>query len=294
MILLFFSFVLSVFITLALMKCVPYFIVTRRPLINDDSFYLYPYGSFLRSIVLPYLAKLYTHQNTTYIKWYYVSFIRKFNKLFSPSIHNHKNCKTGYVFISPDDPQSFILLQCLLILYNKYPNLILKLIVIKSGSKTWATSDNLNCEWVLNDAIQFANLYSNDNFNIIKPNNTIGISRKKQWKDKLDYTTYILISIQDQNNKDLLNGSLYATLNMLKDSIKAMRNIWDESNSDFKQDVNYRKFNDSIVTILENNKKILINCGYYGPGVVEIEGEFYQPNRLHHLVIYIYIKLIYY
>jgi hypothetical protein len=268
------------------MKYIPYFIITKKSIAND-SFSIYPYGSFFRSIVKPYLAMIYTHVNTTYIKWFYVSILRKFNKTFIPSLKNYNNGKTGYVFISPDDPQSFILLQCLSILYNKYPNLILKLIVIKSGSKAWATSEELNYEWALKDAIQFANLYNNDNFNIIIPNNSISISRKKEWKDKLVYITQVLINIQDHNNSELLKGSLLATSNMLKDSINAMCYIWSDSDCNINQDINYSKSIDTIQTILDNNYKILINCGYYGPGVVEIEGEFYQPTRLHHLVIYI-------
>jgi hypothetical protein len=262
---------------------IPFIIKTKIPFI-DDSLYLQR-NSFDSNITIPILKTIHSNKWSKTIKCFFVSYIRKFSQLYGK--YENPNVKTGNIFISPNDPNSYILLQCLNLLFDKYPDLILQLVIIEARSDDSITSD-------INDTTQFSNLYNDDNCKINEPNNKIDIN-SKEWNNKLEKITRVLICIQKSNKHNLIKGNSDATSKMLKDSLKSMNYLWNNNNNDIKDDelniimkdkfesiINY----DIIRTILKDNSIFLCNYGYYKPGLVEIEGEFYQFNKINNLVRY--------
>jgi hypothetical protein len=122
--------------------------------------------------------------------------------------------------------------------------------------------------WILKDSQQFARLYGF----IVPQANTLNQTQQdstSQYLEKLSYKLHACV--RDIKSLDELISVMgeYCTSNG-----DAHANFTENASSDANKE-------SSIA--LNPNLDLLNALGYYGPGVVEVEGEFYAPNRLHHL-----------
>ena len=210
-----------------------------------------PFGSVKNSIVKPALAYLLTVE---YL-WIVYRFAQKLARRKKTAARG-----TMLAFISADDPHSFLMLQCLEILLKKPSMPELEILVIQPGSSSWAKGDTFT--WVLKDSQHFADLYGMQSPDDIEHDKTEG---------KINAATLALLKH---------NGS-----NKVNDCLTILRSVWNTKelgSQNHASDIH--SLADPVFnSTLQLNMQILKKVGYYGPGVVEFEGEIYTLPRLHHL-----------
>lgn len=216
-----------------------------------------PHGSFSLSVLRPFISGLLTSRLVQSFSWFVYALLRR--GLF----YNSKKgiCK---VFIAIDDPQSYILLQSIIILASKY-NINFKLIILIPGLSVWDTNQlEISRLWTLKDCQIFALLYG---FDIPIYNNKL-----KNNYNLVQLTSDLLDLVKKGKTTDLI---------ILESVLKLFKLAW--SDISVSTSIQPSDFSEAQKSTLNSNSKLLQRLGFYGPGVIEYEGEWYQPSRLHHL-----------
>lgn len=221
-----------------------------------------PHGSFYRTYGRPILTAIITSGLFQRIIWVINIFKRrKSQQITGIKVPNSskQSLIQGFAFLSLDDPQSFILAQCLQIFSKHYPEVNIVVKILPLGVQAWDVSKVDPREWILRDAQKFAAAYDMIAPEISVTSDEISVEARKLVTIKLVSASYELDKI-----------------------IQAMSRVWRKSEGIDDRTESPIPANDAT-DILNENLKWLNKLGYYGPGVLIVEGEIYQPNRLHHL-----------
>lgn len=210
---------------------------------------LKPYGSIRKTLVRPLLSLLLTSKlSLISSRLYYLLRRRVKNR-----IHLH-------AFISIDDSQSFVLLQCLSRLVKIYQSLRLEFVVevrvLPRGKTAWSSSFDDARKWTLQNSQQFARIHD-----MMPP-------------EESSQDTILL------TNK--LSSALLRTEH-LADPLSAALAIFTQYWTNKVSPIDYPPFDEKDQVIMQLNWRLMEKLGYYGPGVVYTQGEWFPPDRLHHL-----------
>lgn len=207
--------------------------------------HLQPFGSFSLSIFLPFLSYILTRRHTSKLIWLVHKAFRRRNL----------NGRV-YIFVSIDDPHSHAIVQAAEFVLKRH-RVTAELIVLRAGLTPWAKSEAF--EWALKDSQAFCHLYG---FKAIK--GAISDVQKSQIQN-------IELELLQLNRSEDLSKAFDVIDRYWNDSISA-HNAGDATTPTTKQ-----------MSQFDANMKMLQRLGYYGPGVLEFEGEIYTLSRLHHL-----------
>jgi hypothetical protein len=232
---------------------------------------LLPHGTISKTIVMAQLTKLLCSERYRKFMWWISHFTRR--KTLDIKVGD-KNTKIGLAFVCADDPHSYVLLQCLKKLTAVHP-LYVRVVVLPVGLKTWATDANNQIEWAVRDSAAFCKLYD-----ILPPMRNVN----KQTNEAFISVTAKLLLVCHAATKDNSSSISWDDISTerLTACIEVMGTVWGKSKT-------VTVGNEAVVLSssqqreLEANDKLLRQVGYYGPGVVEVEGEIYLNSRLHHL-----------
>lgn len=169
-------------------------------------------------------------------------------------------------FVSADDVESYILLQCSKKLMEKY-RINTEIVLINSGVNGWASSFDVKCQWAQRDAGLFAVLHG-----LKEP--TVAMLSKHSIKT-LSSEIYNLVKTRDTaENSDIISQCITQM------SIK-----WCPENRIQNHDaiIDDETMDSTMLAVMTRNTKRLKQLGYYNPGAIHFQGEWYPPNRLHHL-----------
>lgn len=170
------------------------------------------------------------------------------------------------IFISADDVQSFILLQCTLRLLERYQCCV-QLHLLPVGINGWSINLQEKYDWINCDAGLFAACYS-----LEEPHFSSDIEENKRIKTtEYEQVTSLLHHLlqTEKSNQDI--GTVRRALDYL-------RLLWGK-------EPNLQIPSSPLVSEsqLKGNQTLMRKLGYYNPGAIEMEGEWYPPSRLHHL-----------
>lgn len=106
------------------------------------------------------------------------------------------------------------------------------------------------------------------------------------------YTELSKVEAETWNNKSAMVTQQMLTIDDRCDLVQIMETmskVWDElsisadCNLTGDTSSNTVTFTADEEKVMEDSKAMLASLGYYGPGMVEFNGEWFSPNRLHHL-----------
>lgn len=194
------------------------------------------------SYLMPLLTSMITSALFQRLMWVYFVIFPKYKpiSLFDNFIE---------VFISLDDPQSFILIQCLQRLQVTLNNMIFRFIILPENIQPWSQQhEKAARNWIFEDSNLFALEY--------------GMKSPINVTSKSDGFEQYCEQLLRQSN---------------------LNNIYDTF-VNFYNGIEISVANPNIETqrLLRKNELYLNDLGYYGSGVILFEGEWFQPNRLHH------------
>lgn len=207
-------------------------------------------------------------------------------------LQRNKNNKKPILklFISIDDIQSFLLLKCTLKLINNY-NINIKIYLLPLGINGWSINLKEKYNWIINDCGLFSSLYLlKEEEDIINKN-----KNKKEYNDDKNknnlYQSINLKITEVLSNSNFLDNQFHNehTINNVLD---CFRQAWsnqineeDKEEKETKDEINLGSIENLIPELdyLNQNHTLLRKLGYYNPGAIEMEGEWYPPNRLHYL-----------
>ena len=217
--------------------------------------FCFPNGTIANTFLVPLVLKTLLSKPSLLL-------LRFLHSLFRPLSQ-----PTITLFISADDPQSFVLLQCVSQIKKKVaPELRVKLCILPLETLTWSTAYIQQLTWVLNDSIEFSTFYS-----------LLEIDNKIPASDKFLSTTIALLNLQ-------LSPTNLGDEELISRATKLMSMIWSKSSNNSPQTIEGNIISSEVwQEQLRKNKAYLNSCRYYGPGVCYLEGEIYPPRRLHHL-----------
>jgi hypothetical protein len=221
---------------------------------------LLPHGSVSQDLLVPNITSMLLSENSLALQ-------RKFYQFKRGSSPPQLN-----VFLSVDDVQSFILLQCTIKIMARY-NCKVKLYLLPLGVNGWSASVEEKYGWSNRDAGLFAAYYSLDepHFHLNnKENMTINSTDCEHVTSLIDQLLRHTATAQPTQDAETVTKAL----NFLK-------TIWGRDSSQHldtlpsASGVDHEK--------LKENQSLLTKLGFYNPGAIEMEGEWYPPGRLHHL-----------
>jgi hypothetical protein len=171
------------------------------------------------------------------------------------------------IFVSADDVQSFILLQCTLKILEKHQCRV-KLHLLPIGLNGWS-SPSLEDKygWISRDAGLFAACYS-----LEEPHYCSDLQENKRVK------TADCEQVNSLLNHLLESDKVNQDIDTVRHALDYLRFLWGKES---KLQIPLSPPGDS--SQLKENQVLLRKLGYYNPGVIEMEGEWYPPSRLHHL-----------
>lgn len=176
-----------------------------------------------------------------------------------------KNRRVLNVFIAVDDVQSFVLLQCVRKIISLH-DMDVKINVLEPQLNGWSSSLDVKYDWVFRDCSLFCTLYGLE-----------AVSKPSQSVQVLNEVTAHLVKKTASKNST-------SAVSVVEDAMTAMKLAWDnphDTSKAFQDDTDASA--DLVATELASSKSLLRRLGYYNPGAVEFEGEWYPPGRLHHL-----------
>lgn len=166
------------------------------------------------------------------------------------------------IFVSGDDAHSYVLLQCMQKLLQKYP-VRATVAVLPPAINGWATSFDVKTKWAVRDAALLAALYG----------------LKEPSLNSANSSSINMVTRRMLAGAQAVQGVDDSSKNTIDRTLMAMSTIWDGSE---KNEV-FAEYSLGDHTILKRNTDYLKKLGFYNPGAVHFQGEFYPPNRLHHL-----------
>jgi 2-hydroxychromene-2-carboxylate isomerase len=171
------------------------------------------------------------------------------------------------VYIAADDPQSYVLLQALAKLKQNY-DIHANILILDNNLNAWATSRDIELAWCVKDSALFACVY-----NLNSPQ--LNACSRSDWAVRAAI-------VRNMIAKCILNASS-SDSKIISSVLDCMDYLWGSKwDNDFIQataSIDTSTYDDMFV----RNKNRLLSHGYYGPGMIEMEREFYGPSRLHHL-----------
>jgi hypothetical protein len=216
---------------------------------------LSPHGTIYRDLIRPNIASILVSENLLNLQ-------RNAHKLKRGS----RKFPQLNVFISADDVQSFILLQCTVKLLERYQCSV-KLHLLPVGINGWSSSLQEKYGWINRDAGLFVAYYS-----LEEPHFSENSEENKSIKTRdCEQITSLLNNMlqSEKSNQDI---------NTVRHALDYFRLLWGKEPS--LQIPSSPPVDDSE---LKGNQTLLKKLGYYNPGAIEMEGEWYPPSRLHHL-----------
>lgn len=176
-----------------------------------------------------------------------------------------KNRRVLNVFIAVDDVQSFVLLQCVHKIISLYA-MDVKINVLEPQLNGWSSSLDVKYDWVFRDCSLFCTLYGLE-----------AISKPSQSVQVLNEITSQLVTATASSNAT-------SAASVVEDAMAVMKLAMGGpccSSQAFQDDTG--PSSDLVAAELTASKSLLKHLGYYSPGALEFEGEWYPPGRLHHL-----------
>ena len=110
---------------------------------------IHPFGSIFNTYIRPHFVNLMICKETLDWQRYAYRFIRMFCR----------SSPTFSVFLAADDPQSWIILQTIPKLIERFQGIRVKFVVINLGKNAWSTSKSQQIKWAVKDCSLFAGLY---------------------------------------------------------------------------------------------------------------------------------------
>ena len=187
---------------------------------------------------------------------------RKTYKFKRRLMHNDKRIMN--IFVAVDDVQSFVALQCAKKITKSYDNIDVRIRILEPQLNGWSSSLETKYDWVFRDSSLFCSLYSLEH-------------PRKPCKspERLHRVTRILATRLAKNHHDNDHDGA------LSEALAVMKMAWEESPIDDYEDSSVDS--EEVASMLRRNRKGLRRLGYYNPGALEFEGEWYPPGRLDHL-----------
>jgi hypothetical protein len=234
---------------------------------------LHPHGTVAKTYIMARLTQLICCEPYRKAMWWICHILRR-KHVDIVHVRPPSTIKLGLVFICADDPHSFVLLQCLQKFTAIY-SLCLRVVVLPVGVKAWSTDATNQIQWALKDSERFCQLYD-----LEAPKG----DPDKQTPEMFTRITADLLRACKVHKQEDPGSSSWEDISSERVAacIEILRHIWaptatytqhDSSSVLSKQQLNELKSNDAL----------LRSAGYYGPGVIEVEGEVYTSSRLHHL-----------
>ena len=239
--------------------------------------YLSPHGTIYNDIIKPNFLSLLLNKNTLKLQRKIYKFQRNKTIKILPFLN---------LFISIDDIQSFILLQCALQLNLRYQfNIKIYLLPIKING--WSINITEKYQWILRDNGLYSSLYLLEQpFYSSNSSSNINYSNYSSLYQSLtlQMNSILLQSSPNTNTQEQNQEVINKILNCFRQVWgKEINNNNNNNNNNNEKISNLSKEEEELGRELDQNQTILRNLGYYNPGVIEMEGEWYPPNRLHHL-----------
>lgn len=205
-----------------------------------------PHGSFKNDVLQPLVMGAFLSDK--YLK------LNRLAALLMSKLHG--KASQIDIFVAADDAHSYLLLQCAQILLRRYA-LHAVVWVLPPGTNGWASSFDVKYKWGVRDAGLLAALYG----------------LKEPLLADMCPQSIALVTQRMQAESKESGNSVARTL-------KAMSLLWDSGGGGLTDCIA------NTITVdesLEQNAAHLSRLGYYNPGAIHFQGEFYPPNRLHHL-----------
>jgi hypothetical protein len=286
-----------------------------------SKFYFAPHGSVLYSVLQPLAAKLILNDT-------FVAVVRWLYRMYRQFLRKKATVR---LFIAADDPHSYMLLQALPLVTDRFCNVEICVCVVALGMSSWSIGKEKQLTWAIKDCSLFAALYG-----LLPPVTSAlpsatgepmpllhaqfgedGLPVDVAVRERLERvnlrTAQQVLGTQQSGNKDGRTSSTRAAL-------ACMHSLWGRASamcaSDEPSSPRTRRYNlrsrfsnvadadlptglspapsmespvsndgdtQQLHAVMESNTALLRRLGYYGPGIVEFEGEWYQLGRLHHL-----------
>lgn len=172
-----------------------------------------------------------------------------------------KNRRVLNLFIAADDVQSFVLLQCIRQIIEAY-DVDVKINVLEPQINGWSSGLDVKYDWVFRDSNLFCALYGLEH-----------PARPSRSLQCLDMVTSMLVNVATSKT----------TSRNVEDATAVLKLAWNCPSRISKASQGGLASTDVVASELRSNKSLLKRLGYYNPGAVEYEGEWYPPGRLHHL-----------
>lgn len=251
-------------------------------------FYFHPYGSVLRSIIYPATIRLLTSEAARRLLWRLGRFThRGISSIIGSGSSNSFSSNSATIFITIEDPHSFILLQCIKMLKQFY-NVGFDIKILKPGVYAYDESNrDKQQSWLLKDSKVFAYIYNCKNI----------ANENRYSKFRFNPPTVTSTFLRDSFSLDtitndilLLGSKLGGTDSdeFLDVTLEIFISLWVSGKYQFKVDefLKTRLKCDSINSgaksesdmvdfdlYLQNNKSLLNKIGYFGPGVISFYGK---------------------
>ena len=214
---------------------------------------LRPHGSVKRDLIEPFVLRKLLSIEFLRFRRQCALILSKLKGNSQPSLD---------IFVAGDDAHSYVLLQCAQKLLQKYP-VHATVAVLPPAINGWAASFDVKSKWAVRDAALLAALYG------LKEPSIGSIS-----------TSAIAVVTQRMLAGSLpVVGDTKNCTSTIDRTLLAMSSLWDGSQ---RNDFSVEESSDEPA-ILKRNADAFRKLGYYNPGAVHFQGEFYPPNRLHHL-----------
>jgi hypothetical protein len=232
---------------------------------------LSPHGSVSRDLVAPTIASVLLSENALVAQRKFYQFKRGSFPLSSSLPPPKLN-----LFLSADDVQSFVLLQCTIKMMARY-NCQVKLYLLPVGVNGWSASTEEKYGWNNRDAGLFSAYYSLEepHFHASITENTAVNSTD------CEHVTSLLGDLLRPSNAASGSPAAHHDVETVTKALNYLKLIWSKDSSDQVLPPSSPLPVDQEQ--LKKNQLLLTKLGFYNPGAIELEGEWYPPGRLHHL-----------
>lgn len=193
------------------------------------------------------------------------------------------------VFVASDDPHSYVLLQAIPLVLDQFAELDIHVHVVERGLSSWSILKAMQIHWAVRDCGLFSALY-----NLRPPMATalpgcsgvtmlsVGYGSDRHPVDHSVLTALARVDAQmvTISTKASAHTDYAATCKAL---LACLEIVWGGTAVSKSRRTYGTLSNDEVTAHLKRNTSTLRTLGFYGPGIVEYEGEWYQCGRLHHL-----------